>query len=157
MGADAARRLGRIVKRGIVSNWRLYLYLVLLMAMMNFSSHGTQDLYPTFLEKSHGYSPQRRAMLNAFSMVGAVSGGILFGFLSDRIGRRRAMVIALVLACCVVPMWAFAKTAAVLWMGGFLIQFMVQGAWGLSRRISRSCRRIRCADFCRGSRINAEC
>src|SRR4029079_697392 len=78
--------------RGIVSHWPLFFYLVGLMAMMNFSSHDTQDLYPTFLEKSHGYSPQKRAMLNAFSMVGAVTGGILFGFLSDRIGRRRAMV-----------------------------------------------------------------
>jgi SHS family lactate transporter-like MFS transporter len=119
------------LRDGILKNWPLFLYLVLLMAMMNFSSHGTQDLYPTFLEKSHGYSPQRRAMLNAFSMVGAVSGGIVFGFLSDRIGRRRAMVIALVLACCIVPMWAFSKTAAYLWAGGFLIQFMVQGAWGI--------------------------
>lgn len=117
--------------RGIASNAPVFLYLVLLMTMMNFSSHGTQDLYPTFLEKTHGYSPQRKAMLNAFSMVGAVSGGIVFGFLSDRIGRRRAMVIALVLACGVVPMWAFSKSAALLWVGGFLIQFMVQGAWGI--------------------------
>jgi len=79
----------------------------------------------------HHYSPQGRAMLNAFTMVGAVSGGIVFGFLSDRIGRRRAMIIALVLACCVVPLWAFSKSAALLWTGGFLIQFMVQGAWGI--------------------------
>jgi SHS family lactate transporter-like MFS transporter len=117
--------------KGIFSHIPLFLYLVALMAMMNFSSHGTQDLYPTFLEKAHGYSPQRRAMLNAFSMVGAVSGGIIFGFISDRIGRRKAMVIALVLACCVVPMWAFSTSAALLWAGGFLIQFMVQGAWGV--------------------------
>jgi MFS transporter, SHS family, lactate transporter len=116
---------------GILSHWPLFLYLVALMAMMNFSSHGTQDLYPTFLEKSHHYDPRGRAMLNAFSMVGAVTGGIVFGFLSDRIGRRRAMVIALLLACCVVPMWAFSKTAVLLWTGGFLIQFMVQGAWGI--------------------------
>ena len=75
------------------------------MAMMNFSSHGTQDLYPTFLEKSHGFTPQRRAMLNAFTMVGAVSGGIIFGLLSDRIGRRRAMIAALLLGCCVVPLF----------------------------------------------------
>jgi SHS family lactate transporter-like MFS transporter len=124
------RDWGALVE-SIVSHWPLFLYLVALMAMMNFSSHGTQDLYPTFLEKAHGYSPQKRAMLNAFSMVGAVSGGIVFGFLSDRIGRRRAMVIALVLACCVVPMWAFAQSAILLWLGGFLIQFMVQGAWGI--------------------------
>jgi len=117
--------------RGIISHWRLFLYLVVLMAMMNFSSHGTQDLYPTFLEKSHGFGPQRRAMLNAFSMSGAIGGGIIFGFLSDRIGRRRGMIIALVLACLIVPMWAFSKTPVLLWAGGFLIQFMVQGAWGI--------------------------
>jgi len=118
-------------RRSLPAHWRRFLYLVLLMTMMNFSSHGTQDLYPTFLEKAHGYSPQRRAMLNAFSMVGAVSGGIVFGFLSDRIGRRIAMVIALVLACGVVPVWAFSTSTALLWAGGFLIQFMVQGAWGI--------------------------
>jgi SHS family lactate transporter-like MFS transporter len=117
--------------RSILSHWPLFLYLVALMAMMNFSSHGTQDLYPTFLEKSHGFTPQRRALLNAFTMVGAVSGGIVFGLLSDRIGRRRAMIAALLLGCCVVPLWAFSKNAALLWAGGFLIQFMVQGAWGV--------------------------
>jgi SHS family lactate transporter-like MFS transporter len=117
--------------RSILSHWPLFLYLVAMMAMMNFSSHGTQDLYPTFLEKSHGFGPQRRALLNAFTMVGAVSGGIVFGLLSDRIGRRRAMIAALLLGCCVVPMWAFAKNTALLWTGGFLIQFMVQGAWGV--------------------------
>ena len=117
--------------RGIVSNWRLFAYLVVLMAMMNFSSHGTQDLYPTFLEKAHHFSPHRRAVLNAFSMVGAIAGGIAFGLLSDRIGRRRAMIAALLLATLVVPMWAFARTPALLWAGGFLIQFMVQGAWGI--------------------------
>jgi SHS family lactate transporter-like MFS transporter len=117
--------------RSILSHWLLFLYLVALMAMMNFSSHGTQDLYPTFLEKSHGFAPQRRAVLNAFTMVGAVGGGIVFGLLSDRIGRRRAMIAALLLGCCVIPLWAFAKNAVLLWMGGFLIQFMVQGAWGV--------------------------
>ncbi|HXE53470.1 MAG TPA: MFS transporter [Tepidisphaeraceae bacterium] len=117
--------------RGIVRHWPLFIYLVLLMAMMNFSSHGTQDLYPTFLEKSHHFTPQRRAMLNAFSMFGAITGGIAFGLLSDRIGRRRSMIMALLLAACIVPMWAFAQTPSLLWAGGFLIQFMVQGAWGI--------------------------
>ena len=117
--------------RAIGSHWRLFLFIVALMAAMNFCSHGTQDLYPTFLEKSHGMSPKPRAMLNAFTMVGAVSGGIVFGLISDRIGRRKAMVTALVLALAVVPIWAFAKNAILLWTGGFLIQFMVQGAWGV--------------------------
>jgi SHS family lactate transporter-like MFS transporter len=115
----------------IFAQWKLFLYLVLLMAMMNFTSHGTQDLYPTFLEKAFGYSPRRRAALTAFTMVGALSGGLFFGMLSDHIGRRRAIVLSLLLAVLVIPMWAFAKSMAVLWAGGFLIQFMVQGAWGV--------------------------
>jgi SHS family lactate transporter-like MFS transporter len=115
----------------IFGQWKLFLYLVALMAMMNFTSHGTQDLYPTFLEKAFGYSPQRRAALTAFTMVGALSGGLVFGTLSERIGRRSAIVLALLLAVLVIPMWAFAKSLVVLWAGGFLIQFMVQGAWGV--------------------------
>jgi SHS family lactate transporter-like MFS transporter len=115
----------------IFSQWKLFLYLVLLMAMMNFTSHGTQDLYPTFLEKVFHYSPHRRAALTAFTMVGALSGGLVFGALSDRIGRRWAIVLSLLLAVLVIPMWAFANSVVVLWAGGFLIQFMVQGAWGV--------------------------
>ena len=115
----------------IFGQWKLFLYLVVLMAMMNFTSHGTQDLYPTFLEKAFGFSPQRRAALTAFTMVGALSGGLVFGALSDRIGRRSSIVLALLLAVLVIPMWAFAKSLVVLWAGGFLIQFLVQGAWGV--------------------------
>jgi len=117
--------------RAIAGQWPTFLYLVALMAMMNFSSHGTQDLYPTFLEKSFGLDVRHRAALTAFTMVGALIGGVVFGLLSDRIGRRRAMVLALLLGLCVVPMWAYSRSLAVLWVGGFLIQFMVQGAWGV--------------------------
>ena len=117
--------------RAIFSNWPLFLFLVMLMAAMNFSSHGTQDLYPTFLEKAFGFTAERRAMLTAFTMVGALSGGIAFGLLSDRMGRRRSMITALLLGCCVIPLWAFPHNAVSLWAGGFLIQFMVQGAWGV--------------------------
>src|SRR5581483_10158532 len=117
--------------RAIVSNWRLFLYLVLLMAMMNFVSHGTQDMYPTFLQRDWAFSPTERAALTAFSMVGAIIGGVLFGLLSDRIGRRRAIVTALLLAIILIPIWAFAPSIALLVAGAFLMQFMVQGAWGV--------------------------
>jgi SHS family lactate transporter-like MFS transporter len=117
--------------RGIVSNWKTLLYLTLLMAMMNFASHGTQDMYPTFLERDWGFSPQKRAALTAFSMVGAIMGGIVFGLLSDRWGRRRAMVLALICAILVIPLWAFAPSLGLLVTGAFLLQFMVQGAWGV--------------------------
>lgn len=117
--------------RGILSHWKLFLFLVVLMTMMNFVSHGTQDMYPTFLQRDWGFTPERRAALTAFSMVGAVIGGIVFGHFSDRIGRRRAMVTALVLAILVIPIWAFAPSLPLLIAGAFLMQFMVQGAWGV--------------------------
>jgi SHS family lactate transporter-like MFS transporter len=117
--------------RGIGANWKLFLYLTLLMAGMNFASHGTQDMYPTFLQREWGFSPRARAALTAFSMVGAIAGGIAFGFWSDRIGRRRAIVAALGAAIVIVPLWAFAPTLSLLVAGAFAMQFMVQGAWGV--------------------------
>ncbi|HEX5435559.1 MAG TPA: MFS transporter [Gemmatimonadaceae bacterium] len=117
--------------RGIVSHWKIFLYLTLLMAMMNFVSHGTQDLYPTFLQRSWNFTPHQRAALTAFSMVGAIVGGVVFGLYSDRIGRRRAIIIALLLAIASIPLWAFAPSVALLVAGAFLMQFMVQGAWGV--------------------------
>lgn len=117
--------------RGIASHWKLFLYLVILMTMMNFVSHGTQDMYPTLLKREWGFSPQKVAAVTAFSMVGAIIGGLVFGFLSDRYGRRRSMILALVCALAVVPLWAFSPSLALLVAGGFLMQFMVQGAWGI--------------------------
>jgi SHS family lactate transporter-like MFS transporter len=117
--------------RAIVSHWRLFLYLVLLMTMMNFISHGTQDMYPTFLQRDWGFTPGRRAALTAFSMVGAILGGLFVGHLSDRIGRRRAIAGALLGAILTIPLWAFAPTLPLLVAGAFIMQFMVQGAWGV--------------------------
>jgi len=117
--------------RAIISNWKLFLYLTLLMMMMNFSSHGTQDMFPTFLKRYWSMKPTQVAAIAAVSMVGAICGGTLVGFLSDRFGRRRSMITALVCAILLVPMWAYAPSLAVLVIGAFLIQFMVQGAWGI--------------------------
>lgn len=117
--------------RGIASNWRLFLYLTLLMAAMNFVSHGTQDMYPTFLQRDWGFSPQKRAALTGFSMIGGIIGGVVFGHLSDKIGRRRSIVLALGLAILMIPVWAFSPSLAGLVVGAFAMQVMVQGAWGV--------------------------
>ena len=117
--------------RAIRSNWRLFLYLMLLMAGMNFASHGTQDMYPTFLERDWGLGPRARAAVTAFSMVGAIAGGVVFGLKSDTVGRRRTIVLALGLAILVIPLWAFAPSLPLLVAGAFAMQFMVQGAWGV--------------------------
>src|SRR5713226_1682858 len=119
------------IKRAVRNNWRLFLYLVLLMTMMNFVSHGTQDLYPTFLQKQRGFDARTVATIALIYNVGAVLGGLTFGYLSDRLGRRRTMAIAVIGAGLVVPLWIYPSTLAVLVMGAFLMQFMVQGAWGV--------------------------
>jgi SHS family lactate transporter-like MFS transporter len=108
----------------------LFAYLVLLMTMMNLVSHGTQDLYPTFLEKGRGLEPRTVAMVAIIYNVGALAGGLTFGWLSDRWGRRRAMVVAVLIGVMVVPLWIYPQSIVLLTMGAFLMQFMVQGAWG---------------------------
>jgi len=116
---------------GILSHWKLFLYLTALMALMNLVSHGTQDMYPTFLQRDWGLDPRSRAAITAVANVGAIIGGVLFGHFSDRIGRRRSIVIALVLAVVTIPLWAFAPSIPLLVVGAFVMQFMVQGAWGV--------------------------
>ncbi|MBV9507747.1 MAG: MFS transporter [Acidobacteriia bacterium] len=117
--------------RAILSHWKLFLFMVLLMTSFNFVSHGTQDMYPTFLERQWHFGAKQRALITAISMLGAISGGTLFGFFSDRLGRRRAMITALLAAVLMIPLWAFAPSAGLLIAGAFLMQFMVQGAWGV--------------------------
>jgi MFS transporter, SHS family, lactate transporter len=109
----------------------LFGYLTLLMTMMNLASHGTQDMYPTFLQRQWHFDPQRRSLITAISMIGAIAGGTLFGWLSDRIGRRRSIILGLAGAILIVPLWAYAPSVALLTAGAFFIQFFVQGAWGV--------------------------
>jgi SHS family lactate transporter-like MFS transporter len=115
----------------ILRHWKLFLYITLFMAMMNFSSHGTQDMYPTFLQRQWGFGPEKRAILSAISMLGAITGGVIVGHLSDRFGRRRAVVTSLLLAMLAIPLWAFSPSTALLAVGAFTIQFFMQGAWGV--------------------------
>jgi SHS family lactate transporter-like MFS transporter len=118
-------------RRAIGANWRLFLYLVLLMTMMNLISHGTQDMYPTFLQQQRHFSPQQTASITIISMIGAIAGGVLFGLFSDRSGRRRAMATAALCGMVLVPLWVFAPSTPLIVAGAFLMQFMVQGAWGV--------------------------
>src|SRR5581483_9528843 len=119
------------VGRNIAAHWGSFLFLVILMFGFNSFSHGTQDLYPTFLERNHLFSPQQVRTVSVIASLGALLGGILFGTLSERVGRRRAIVMAALLAIPMIPLWAYSHSLPLLALGGFLMQFMVQGAWGV--------------------------
>ena len=129
--AKAAGRQGDKVGATLVRHWRLVLYAIVLMTAFNFFSHGTQDNYATFLEVQHGFKPATVGLLTAAMNLGAITGGLTFGAWSERIGRRRAIAAAALLALPIIPLWAFAPTPILLALGGFLLQISVQGAWGV--------------------------
>jgi SHS family lactate transporter-like MFS transporter len=112
-------------------HWKTALYVVVLMTAFNFFSHGTQDLFPTFLQKQHHLDTKTVGTLTVIMNIGAIVGGLAFGAWSERIGRRWAIVIAALAALAVLPLWAFSHTAAMLAAGAFAMQVMVQGAWGI--------------------------
>jgi SHS family lactate transporter-like MFS transporter len=112
-------------------HWKIALYMIVLMAAFNAFSHGTQDLYPTFLQQQHHFSTHLTGTLTAIMNVGAIVGGIGFGIWSERIGRKRAIIIGSLLALPVIPLWAFTATPLLLGIGAFLMQVAVQGAWGI--------------------------
>jgi SHS family lactate transporter-like MFS transporter len=112
-------------------HWKLFAYLVLLMTLFMFLSHGTQDLYPDFLKHEHGVAPNRVADIAILYNIGAVVGAILFGHLSERLGRRYSILAALALSLAMIPVWAFGGTIFMLAVGAFAMQMGVQGAWGI--------------------------
>src|ERR1700689_2497805 len=115
----------------VKSHWQLGIYAVVLMTAFNFFSHGTQDLYPTFLQVEHKLSPHEVGLIAVIYNIGAIIGGITFGSLSERFGRRRIIIFCAVLSLFVLPLWAFAASMLWLAVGAFLMQVAVQGAWGV--------------------------
>jgi MFS transporter, SHS family, lactate transporter len=113
------------------AHWQLLLFAVVMMAAFNFFSHGTQDIYPTFLQKQHGFSAAKISTIAIIYNIGAILGGLTMGSLSQRLGRRRAAVISALIAVPVAFLWAFSSSALLLGLGAFLMQFLVQGAWGV--------------------------
>jgi len=121
----------RAILATVGKQWKLFAYLVLLMTLFMFLSHGTQDLYPDFLRIEHGLAPKIVANMAILYNIGAVVGAILFGHLSEKIGRRYSILAALALSLAMIPLWAFGGTLFVLAAGAFAIQMGVQGAWGI--------------------------
>ncbi|HXF25053.1 MAG TPA: MFS transporter [Gemmatimonadaceae bacterium] len=111
--------------------WPLFIYVVVLMTAFNLFSHGTQDLYPAFLQIQHKFTTHTVSIVSIIGNVGAITGGLAFGALSQRIGRRKAIVFGALIALPIIPLWAFSATPILLGLGAFLMQVAVQGAWGV--------------------------
>jgi SHS family lactate transporter-like MFS transporter len=119
------------LRKGVLQYAGTFVFLVLLMTGFNAFSHGTQDLYPTFLQKDHGFSAQLTGAIAILYNVGALAGGMFFGSLSERIGRKRAIILATLLSLPMIPLYALSHSMVALAVGAFTMQFMVQGAWGV--------------------------
>jgi len=130
----ARARVTRVGFRQILFNKvivRRFVYLILLMTAFNWMSHGTQDIYPTFLRTGIGLSASTATVIAIIYNVGAIIGGTIAGTLSQRFGRRVIIVSCALLGLPIVPIFAYSHTAGFLTLGAFLMQVMVQGAWGV--------------------------
>ncbi len=115
----------------ISKNAGLVVYMVVLMMAFNLFSHGTQDLYPTFLQKQHKFDPATVSWIAIVANIGAIVGGLSFGHISERIGRVNAITIGALIALPALPLWAYSTTPVLLAVGAFIMQIAVQGAWGV--------------------------
>jgi len=115
----------------ISDHWGLVVYMVVLMMCFNLFSHGTQDLYPTFLQRQHNFGPRTVTWIVVVANLGAIAGGLLFGRVSEKIGRVNAITVASLIALPALPVWAYASTPIMLALGAFVMQVAVQGAWGV--------------------------
>jgi SHS family lactate transporter-like MFS transporter len=109
----------------------LFVYAALLMTAFNYMSHGTQDLYATYLQKQRGFNSDETSKIAIVYAFGMICGGTVVGHLSQTWGRRRVIILAAICGMLLIPLWIFSPSTALLIIGGFLIQFMVQGAWGV--------------------------
>jgi SHS family lactate transporter-like MFS transporter len=112
-------------------HWGLFLYVILLMTAFNAMSHGTQDMYQTFLGEQRHYGVTQKAATGIIYAVGAICGGTVVGHLSQKWGRRRSIILTAGFGIILIPLWVFPPGFGLLVIGGFAMQFMVQGAWGI--------------------------
>jgi MFS transporter, SHS family, lactate transporter len=112
-------------------HWVLFVYVILLMTAFNAMSHGTQDMYQTFLGEQRGLGVSQKSWIGIIYAFGAICGGTIIGHLSQKFGRRRSIIFAAICGIILIPVWVFSPGLSMLVLGGFAMQFMVQGAWGI--------------------------
>ena len=130
-GWHAEKRSAGRIAAVLSAHWQLAIYAILLMTALNFLSHGTQDLYPTFLRVDHGFNPHVTGIIVVIANIGAILGGLTFGTVSQRFGRTRTLVTAALLGLPAIPLWIASESAVALALGAFVMMFLVQGCWGV--------------------------
>ncbi|KAJ2665653.1 Carboxylic acid transporter [Coemansia sp. RSA 1200] len=128
---DNPRRFHKTFIDMLKKHWLRSIYAIILMAGMNFLSHGSQDLYPTFLKKQLGFTPKQATIGTVVGNIGAIVGGMFFGYISEYLGRRRTIAICAIIGACFIPLWILPKSFGLLLVGTFFMQVFVQGAWGV--------------------------
>ncbi|KAJ1891204.1 Carboxylic acid transporter, partial [Kickxella alabastrina] len=128
---DSTKHYYQIVIDMLKRHWLRCIYATVLMAAMNFLSHGSQDLYPTFLKKQHGFTPKQATIGTVVGNIGAIIGGMFFGYTSEYLGRRRTIAICALCGICFIPLWILPSKFDQLLAGAFFMQLCVQGAWGV--------------------------
>jgi SHS family lactate transporter-like MFS transporter len=125
------------ILRSLLDHKGMFCYLLLMMSVLLCLSHGTQDLYPDFLKSVPGIAAKSILGMKALYgipilyNIGAIVGALIFGHLSQKIGRRNAIMLALGIALLAIPAWAFGTSLAVLVAGSYLMQTGVQGSFGV--------------------------
>ncbi|KAI9258230.1 major facilitator superfamily domain-containing protein [Phascolomyces articulosus] len=115
----------------IKSHYLRVIYMVILMAFFNFFSHGSQDLYPSFLLKQLGYSTTQQTVTSVIYNIGAICGGTIIGFYSNYFGRKISIMVCCVFVGAFIPLWIYGPNIQSVQFGSFVLQFFVQGAWGV--------------------------
>ncbi|KAI7825761.1 major facilitator superfamily domain-containing protein, partial [Kickxella alabastrina] len=128
---DSSKHYYQIAIAMLKRHWLRCIYATVLMAAMNFLSHGSQDLYPTFLKKQHGFTPKQATIGTVVGNIGAIVGGMFFGYTSEYLGRRRTIAICALCGICFIPLWILPSKFGQLLVGAFFMQLCVQGAWGV--------------------------
>ncbi|KAF7189750.1 Carboxylic acid transporter protein-like [Pseudocercospora fuligena] len=118
-------------KKMLAKEWRMCVYCIILMTWFNYYSHTSQDSYTTFMKDQKEMGNRDASIASILMKTGACVGGTIIGYLSQWVGRRRAMVVSALISACLIPAWILPTSLGGLSASGFMIQFFVQGAWGV--------------------------
>ncbi|AAS53704.1 AFR333Wp [Eremothecium gossypii ATCC 10895] len=118
------------ILQSLKKEWYIVLYMIFLMTAYNFFAHTSQDLFPTMLLRQLGYTPNQSTVTNIMTNVGALLGGLLLSRFSSVSSRRFIILVCIFSAVILVYPWGFVQGPGMT-AYGFLLQFFVQGSWGL--------------------------